>query len=149
MPSTVGYLLDTNVLLALVRGKTLGEAIDSRFGLRSAINRSMICVVTAGEMLSLAHQFAWGRTKRDELQAILDEVVWIDINHPDIIDAYAEIDFASRSQGLKMGKNDVWIAATAKVSKTTLLTTDQDFDHLQTTYLDRIWIDPETKQQPQ
>lgn len=148
MPSNVGYLLDTNVLLALVRGKTLGVVIDSRFGLRSTINRSMICVVTAGEMLSLAHQFAWGQSKRDELQAILDEIVWIDINHPDIIDAYAEIDFASRSHGRKMGKNDVWIAATAKVSKTTLLTTDQDFDHLQTTYIDRIWIDPETKQPP-
>lgn len=148
MRSNVGYLLDTNVLLALVRGKTLGEAIDKRFGLRSAINRSMICVVTAGEMLSLARQFAWGQSKRDELQALLDEVVWIDINHPDIIDAYAEIDTASRSQGRKLGKNDVWIAATAKVSKTTLLTTDGDFDHLQTTYIDRIWIDPENMQPP-
>jgi tRNA(fMet)-specific endonuclease VapC len=148
MPSNVGYLLDTNVLVAIVRGKTLGEAIDSRFGLRSAINRSMICIVTAGEVLSLARQFAWGQSKRDELQAILDEVVWIDINHLDIIDAYAEIDFASRSQGRKMGKNDVWIAATAKVSKTILLTTDQDFDHLQNTYIHRIWIDPETKQPP-
>jgi tRNA(fMet)-specific endonuclease VapC len=44
-----------------------------------------------------------------------------------------------------MGKNDVWIAATAMVSKTTLLTTDLDFEHLNNSYIDRIWIDPNTK----
>lgn len=143
MTPSIGYLLDTNVLVALIRAKALGEAIDRRFGLRSSLNRSMICVVTAGEMLSLARQFSWGQAKRDELQALLDEVVWIDINHPDILDAYGEIDHASRSLGRKMGKNDVWIAATAKVAKTTLLTTDLDFDHLHGSHLDRIWINPE------
>jgi predicted nucleic acid-binding protein len=76
------------------------------------------------------------------LQAILDEVVWIDIDHPDILDAYGEIDHASRTSGRSMGKNDVWIAATAKVTKATLLTTDVDFDHLHGTHLDRIWINP-------
>ena len=29
-----------------------------------------------------------------------------------------------------MGKNDLWIAATASITKTILLTTDNDFDHL-------------------
>lgn len=29
-----------------------------------------------------------------------------------------------------MDKNDVWIAAIAKLSQMTLLTTDADFDHL-------------------
>lgn len=29
-----------------------------------------------------------------------------------------------------MGKNDLWIAATAAMSEATLLTTDNDFDHL-------------------
>lgn len=31
-----------------------------------------------------------------------------------------------------MGKNDLWIAATAYVTGATLLTTDADFDHLPT-----------------
>lgn len=144
MASSVGYLLDTNVLVALIRANVLGETIDRQFGLRAALNRSMICVVTAGEMLSLARQFGWRQKKIEELQALLDEVVWIDINHPDILDAYGEIDYASRTQGQKMGKNDVWIAATAKVSRTTLLTTDRDFDHLHGNHLDRIWINPES-----
>jgi predicted nucleic acid-binding protein len=44
-----------------------------------------------------------------------------------------------------LGKNDAWIAATAMVTRATLLTTDMDFDHLHGKYLDRIWIDPNTK----
>ena len=43
-----------------------------------------------------------------------------------------------------MGKNDVWIAATAKVSGTTLLTTDGDFNHLCPAHLTRIRIDENT-----
>lgn len=35
-----------------------------------------------------------------------------------------------------MGKNDLWIAATASVLKTKLLTTDMDFDHLDGVFLD-------------
>jgi tRNA(fMet)-specific endonuclease VapC len=41
-----------------------------------------------------------------------------------------------------MGKNDIWIAATAKVTGIPLLTTDPDFDHLEATHLNRIWIGP-------
>lgn len=50
-----------------------------------------------------------------------------------------------------MGKNDVWIAATTKVAGATLLTTDNDFDHLSATsplhaagmpVIELAWIDP-------
>jgi tRNA(fMet)-specific endonuclease VapC len=142
MSGSIGYLLDTNVVLALIRANPLGQYIDHKYGLRSALNRSMICVVTVGEMLSLVRQFNWGQTRRDELQSLLNEIVWLDINHPDILDAYGEVDHASLKQGRKLGKNDAWIAATAKVTGATLLTTDPDFNHLQGSYLDQIWIDP-------
>ncbi len=146
MAAPVGYLLDTNVLLALIRGNDLGEVIDQRFSLRSSLNRSMISVVTVGEMYSLASQFVWGQAKRDALQLLLDEIVWVDINHPDILDAYGRLDYASYGQGKTMGKNDIWIAATARVTQTTLLTTDKDFDHLHVANLiNLIWIDPDTK----
>lgn len=59
----VGYLLDTNILLQLLRGNDLGKQIDSQFGLRSSLNFSMISVVTAGEMLALAYKFKWGQKK--------------------------------------------------------------------------------------
>jgi len=41
-----------------------------------------------------------------------------------------------------MGKNDLWIAATAHVTGATLLTTDKDFDHLDPQFLVRVWINP-------
>ena len=58
-----------------------------------------------------------------------------------------EIDGFSRRQGIKMGKNDLWIAATAQVSGATLLTTDMDFDHLDGVLLEREWIDPIVERQ--
>ena len=41
-----------------------------------------------------------------------------------------------------MGKNDLWIAATASVLKAILFTTDRDFDHLDGEFLEVIYIDP-------
>jgi len=35
-----------------------------------------------------------------------------------------------------MGKNDLWIASTASVLKLKLLTTDQDFNHLNKLFVD-------------
>ena len=40
-----------------------------------------------------------------------------------------------------MGKNDLWIAATASTYNMTLVTTDKDFDHLVNKYLGILYID--------
>ena len=40
-----------------------------------------------------------------------------------------------------MGKNDLWIAATAHASGAVLVTTDQDFEHLHGVWLDRELVD--------
>ncbi|MGA2617520.1 MAG: type II toxin-antitoxin system VapC family toxin [Thermoguttaceae bacterium] len=146
MSAAVGYLLDTNILLELIRGNPLGERIDAEYGLRTNLNRSMISVVTVGEMYSLVRQFGWGREKIGRLESMLAELVWLDINNPQVLEAYGEIDHASQVQGRRMGKNDVWIAATARVTGATLLTTDPDFDHLHGACIDRIWINPDQKQ---
>lgn len=42
-----------------------------------------------------------------------------------------------------MGKNDVWIAATASVLDATLITIDTDFDHLDGEFLDPVYVDPD------
>lgn len=43
-----------------------------------------------------------------------------------------------------MGKNDLWIAATAYAINAKLVTTDKDFDHLNNSFLeiDRINLSP-------
>ena len=143
MAETVGYLLDTNVLVALIRGNHLGQKIDAEYNLRAELNRSMISVVTVGEIYALGRKFGWGQNKLDTLQSLLDELVWIDINRPEVLKSYGEIDHDSERMGRSMAKNDVWIAATAKATGATLLTTDKDFDHLDGNHITRIWIDPE------
>jgi predicted nucleic acid-binding protein len=139
------YLLDTNVVLALVRGKALGVFIDSTFGLSTAQCRPVISVVTHGEVRALASRNGWGGAKLTALQGALDALVTVDVNVAEVIDAYVEIDIYSRQHpdgARNMGKNDLWIAACAKASGATLLTTDKDFDHLNPGLLTVKYIDP-------
>ena len=142
------YLLDTNILVALIRNNPLGRQIQARFNLRAFISRCMISVVTVGEMEKLAREFQWGNDKLTAMRGLLDQLIWIDINDPSIFQAYAEIDVFTDGQGRVMGKNDAWIAATAKASGSTLLTTDHDFDHLDPAFITRIWIDPDPTSKP-
>lgn len=139
-----GYLLDTNILVHLIRGKPLGMAIEANFGLHGGLGRSTICIVTVGEAFSLARKWNWGQQRRTHLQHLLAQIVWLDINRAPILDAYGELDDVSNRLGRPMSKNDVWIAAVAKVSGMTLLTTDADFDHLHPAHLVRIRIDEST-----
>jgi tRNA(fMet)-specific endonuclease VapC len=144
MTTTVGYLLDTNILLALIRGKPLGRSIDSTYSLSSNLNQSVIPVVTVGEMYSLTRKLGWGAAKVQALRGLLDEVVWVDINDARILEAYGETDHLIESNGQPMGQNDLWIAATARATGFTLLTTDRDFDRLHPNWVNRIWIDPKS-----
>lgn len=139
------YLLDTNVVLALVRGRALGLFIDSTFGLSTAKRRPAISVVTHGEVRALASRNRWGEDKLTALQGMLDALVTVDVNVAEVIDAYVEIDIYSQQHpdgARNMGKNDLWIAACAKASGATLLTTDKDFDHLNPGLLTVKYIDP-------
>lgn len=142
------HLLDTNVLLALIRGKALGRYIDASFNLRTQPQRPLVCIVSHGEIWALARQNRWGAAKRAALENMLNNLVPVDINHPAVIDAYVEIDDASRRQpkgAVNMGKNDMWIAAVARVTGATLLTTDGDFDHLIPGVIQGVKIDPASK----
>ena len=41
-----------------------------------------------------------------------------------------------------MGKNDLWIAATAYASNSVLLSTDKDFAHLHDEWINYVYVDP-------
>lgn len=62
------------------------------------------------------------------------------------VTAYAEFDVYSQGKSQKhqypagftsrnMGKSDLWIAATAVVTNSTILTNDNDFDHLNNVFM--------------
>ena len=138
------YLLDTNILVHLIRGKGASVGIVAHFGFQTDYSQCLISVVTVGEMYALARKWSWGPKKLVELDRLLARLVWVNINQPDILIAYGELDHASEMNGKRMGKNDLWIAATAQVSGATLLTTDRDFEHLHPAQLTRIRIDPQS-----
>ena len=135
------YLLDTNILVHLVRRDALGQAILANYALLTAEPKPLISVVTDGELRSLAYQFVWGEQRVDQTLFLLDYFGRVPIDTLEQLHTYAVIDAHSRREGVKMGKNDVWIAAAAHVTGATLLTTDRDFEHLPPDLLTRVWIE--------
>ncbi len=132
------YILDSNILIYLVReNSSVISTLDEMdvFG----ANVSSISFASFGESLAFALKNKWGTSKIARLEFLLKRIPNLEIAGRPLADAYAEIDAFSqrRHPTLKstfsarnMGKNDLWIAATAHLSDATLLTTDNDFDHL-------------------
>lgn len=102
----------------------------------------LISVITEGELRSLAIPFNWQAQKLDQMGYYLGYFKRVSIDQPEILKAYAVIDAHGQRTGHPLGKNDVWIAATASVTGARLLTTDKDFDALDPLFLSREWIDP-------
>ena len=133
-------ILDTNILLAYVRGRELYEKIEAQFSLTTSVTAPFISIVSDGELRAL--QFAWGEARMREVERQLAYCTTIPLPFADVVETYAEIDNYSKRSGVPMGKNDLWIAATAAVTGARLLTTNKDFDHLDGIYLERDWLDP-------
>lgn len=83
----------------------------------------------------------------EDLRQSLQQVSIIESNYPNLLKGYINIDLYSqnRHQNLRlpsqysarnMGKNDIWIAATAAALCYPLISTDHDFEHLDEVFLD-------------
>lgn len=55
-------LLDTNIVIHLVRGSAVAQAVDARFQLRARPERPLISIVTLDEALAFATYQSWGRS---------------------------------------------------------------------------------------
>lgn len=140
------YVLDTSALLNLIRGKDLGKQIDQAFGLRHAMHRHVISIVTHGELRVLASRNGWGEAKKGVLDTALANVVTLNIDSQLLVEAYVRVETACRNGAdgeRKMGHNDMWIAATALFAGLPLITTDRDFNHLNPSVIQVHWIDPQ------
>ena len=144
------YLLDTNIVLHLVRESLLATEVTNNFSFFKYPQKLFISVVVKGELKSLALKNKWGKNRMEKLSIILEELIIVDINSEDIIQRYAEIDAYSQGKlenrptsfsARNMGKNDLWIAATASVLNTPLMTTYSDFQHLDKEFLELICIE--------
>jgi predicted nucleic acid-binding protein len=121
-------VFDTNIILQHIRRQELLPA------------KVFIPMVVAGELEALALKSDWGYQKVTFLQMILDYYPLIEVSRS-LTNIYAQVDTYSQGKlksnplppGLSarnMGKNDLWIAATALYFDFELHTADHDFDHL-------------------
>lgn len=139
------YLLDTNIIITLARSRDLANKITKKYELFNSKNSIAVSVVTLGELDSLIRQFKYGQKRQQEIERLLGLMYKIDIHLEEIIERYGEIDAFSQNKlvnkplkisARNMGKNDIWIAATASVYDMILLTMDKDFEHLNVEFLD-------------
>jgi tRNA(fMet)-specific endonuclease VapC len=135
-------LLDTNVLVEIIRGSSLAEWIEAKYQLSSRPERPLISIVTVGEILALAKKFGWGDEKTRNLHDLIRQYVTVDISALTIIDFYAQISYHLESTGQKIPQNDMWIAATAAAAQAVLLTLDKHLDRLTSVFIEIEWIDP-------
>lgn len=144
------YLFDTNLLLINLRESSTKENLEEKFHFFDPSNTLLTSVVCVGEIKSIAKQRDWGNQRMIKLEILLEKFLIVDINIQTIIECYAEIDAFSQGKlkskisnfsARNMGKNDLWIAATASVLNIPFITTDHDFDHLQQDYLKLQKID--------
>lgn len=150
----MNYLvIDTCIVLHILRGKELSTKIISEI---DKIDNASIIIstVTKAELESMKVQNNWGGPRCQALDNFLHAVTYIDINNTDqnLINSYKNIDSFSKCKSTdlngkklngsakNMGKNDLWIAATALTLNAPLMTADGDFDHLDKTFIDIIKI---------
>ena len=144
------YLLDSNLLLIYSRTNEVAQRIEQDYGFFLPDNRLVVSVVTLGELNALGKKLGLGRRRLELLEGLIERINVFDINLREVIDRYGDIDAYSQGKlagsgaaftARNMGKNDLWIAATASTFGLTLVTTDRDFDHLKGEYLQLEYID--------
>lgn len=148
------YFLDTGIILGYLRSAPYAAVVEKTFSPFSPPNLAAMSVISRGELASLAYRNKWGTPKQTTLHELLKKIPQVDIDADAVIQMYGEIDAFSqgyhptkslRISARNMGKNDIWIAATAVISNASLITIDKDFDHLNGEFLSVIYIDPSSK----
>lgn len=85
------YLLDTNILIVLDKGKALATHIATTYGLTSKLNNACVCIVTHGELWALARVNDFDKARCHAIAGMLDSLVTIDISDALVIESYAVI----------------------------------------------------------
>lgn len=143
------YLLDTNIFIIYSRDNFLSRALENEYKIFSSERELAISAITLGEINSLTKQFRYSKKRQQRIEDLLNTVYTLDIRIEGIIERYGDIDAYSQNKlkenplgtsSRNMGKNDLWIAATASIFDMTLVTTDKDFSHLHNQYLTLKYI---------
>jgi len=147
----MNLLLDTNILVYLAKDNSaqiLSEIINPDDQLM------YVSVVSIAELKSISTQNNWGERKLNILYGALNKLNIIEVSE-NLVNTYAEIDTFSQRRNpsytyypfatpRNMGKNDLWIAATAALLGLKLVTTDADFNHLHNIFIEVERLEPES-----
>ena len=146
-------LLDTGMLVGLMREAPWALRADADLGLSAPETLAFTSAVCRGESFALAEKWGWGAGKREHMESVLDRFPTIGINRPSILSAYARIDAWTHGKAVdspdgaspprpavSMKQNDLWIAATAHASQALLISTDGDFRHLDGVWFEFIFV---------
>jgi tRNA(fMet)-specific endonuclease VapC len=135
-------LFDTNALLLFLRGDGHWQAVYQKYDVENTLN--CLSVISLGELYAIALRNNWGERRLAQIAQVRQDFTIVDINIEEIIQRYAQIDAFSQGKlanrplavsARNMGKNDLWIAATASVFDMQLITADADFEHLDASFL--------------
>jgi tRNA(fMet)-specific endonuclease VapC len=149
----MNLLFDTNIILYITRDESQMKILD----FVNPTNQDVyISYASVAETESIAFQNNWGKRKIKCFEDFLEEVQIIEIDDT-LLKTYVNIDaFSQRKHQYfteyafqtprNMGKNDLWIASTASLLNLTLITTDGDFDHLESHFISLNKILPEQLQ---
>lgn len=121
-------VFDTNLIIEHIRKQQMLPA------------RAIIPVIVVGELEAFALKSDWGYQKVTFMEMLFERFPIVTVIR-DLATIYARVDAYSQGKlkgqpmppGLtarNMGKNDLWIAATALYLDLDLHTTDNDFNHL-------------------
>lgn len=148
----MNYLLDTNIVVIYGRDNEMSRLIEKRHEIFDHKNNIAISIVTVGEINAFIKKMGLGDSRSKRMASIIKNSTVSGIHYDELIEAYGDIDHlstgkiqvkvdSSRLSSRNMGKNDLWIAATAKVFDLTLVTTDKDFLFLKDEVIDVLYID--------
>jgi tRNA(fMet)-specific endonuclease VapC len=139
----MNIIFDTNIILGIVRSNKTNDLLEF---LNPENKQIFSSVITEAEIRSIAIQNTWGKEKLDKLEIFLDLFTFTEVTKQ-LITTYVEIDTFSQRKNpnfpnyafdtpRNMGKNDLWIGATATLLGLELVTTDADFAHLHNVFLE-------------
>lgn len=145
----MNLIFDTNILIYLARTKNLNQILKFINPLNDDVH---ISYATVAEIESFAFQNNWNTKKYSRLEYFFEEFQIVEIDDT-LLKTFIEIDAFSQRKHPEiksyphesprnMGKHDLWIAATASLLNLKLVTTDQDFQHLNDTFLNLRIINP-------
>ncbi|WP_095204520.1 PIN domain-containing protein [Mesorhizobium carmichaelinearum] len=114
------YLLDTNILIAALKGRP-----EVRRRLESEqLSAMRLSAIVLGELQFGAEKSAYGDRNRVRLAALAQRLPLVGVEH-DTTRHYAKIRAFLELQGTPIGANDTWIAAQALAIGATLVTDNE------------------------